>query len=161
MSAGRRGLMLSCAFLGLAVWLCPGKRASAQQPIQFQPVPMQPGGPIQPGGFRDPGLGHHTIWQQNLSPDQIRALLARFGQDEGKGDWFEELLRKTVKERNPEADPAEVDATIKKLLANKEFMNRMMDLAQKHKNEMQNNGNGNNKLPKWTPEDREKLMKAS
>src|SRR5690242_2895760 len=146
MSTGRRGILLSVAFLAAALWLCPNKRAQAQ-PIQFQPV--QP-------GFRDPQAGRHTIWQQTLTPEQIRALLAKFGQEEGKADWFEELLRKTVKEQNPDADPAEVDATIKKLLANKEFMNRMMDLAQKHKNEMPNNGGNNNKLPKWTQEDRDK-----
>jgi hypothetical protein len=151
MSVGRRGLMLSVAFLVPAVWLCPTKRVQAQ-PIQFQPV--QP-------NFRpnDPGPGRHSVWQSQLSPEQIRALLARFGQDDGKTDWFEELLRKSVKERNPNANDAEVDATIKKLLANKEFMNRAMDLAQKHKNEMPDNG-GNNKLPKWTPEDREKLAQA-
>ena len=49
----------------------PDRRATAQQPIQFQPA--------------DPGAGRHTIWQPQLNSEQIRALLARFGQDDGKG----------------------------------------------------------------------------
>jgi hypothetical protein len=150
MSAARRSSLLAVTFVVLALNLAPNKRAHAQ-PIRVQPV--QP-------GFRpaDPQAGKHTIWNHELSPEQIRALLSKFGQDDGKNDWFEQMLRDTVQKQNPNADPKQVDAAIKRLLADKEFMNRMMDLAQKRKNQMPNNGAGG-PPPKLSPEDLEKLAK--
>jgi len=146
MSAGRRGLMLSIAFLVLAIGLCPTQRVSAQPPGVFQPL-----GPAQPPG-------KHTIWQQNLDPNQIRSFLEQFGRENGKNDWFEDLLRRSVKEKNPELNPEQVDAAIKKFLNNKEFMDQMTDLAQKHKNQQPNNGN-NGPPPRWTRDDLAKLSK--
>lgn len=151
MSAGRRGLLLSVAFLGLACWLCSSRPAQAQ-----------PGGHFGPnGGIRphDPGAGRHIIWQTELSPNQIRDVLAKFGQDDGKNDWFEKMLFDAVKEKNRGADDKEVEAAIKRLLSNKEFMDRVVDMAQKHKNQMPNPGNGG-PAPKLSPEDLAKLAKA-
>lgn len=144
MSAGRRGLVLSVAFLAPALWLCPGTRAHAQ-PDPFQPA--------------QPGPGKHSIWQQNLGAEQIRALLAKFGQDGGKGDWFEKMLRESVEQKNPGANKEQVDAAIKKLLGDKEFMNRMMDLAQKHKNQMPNNNGNGDRPPRLSRDDLAKLAK--
>ncbi len=136
MSAGRRGLVLSVAFLGLALWLSPAKRAHAQFP---QPVQNGP--------------GKHAIWQQNLSPDQVRELLAKFGQTDGKEDPFEELVRRLVQDKNRGADPKQVDDAVKRFMNNKEFRDRVMDLAQKQKNQMGNNG----QPPKLSPQDQAKL----
>ncbi|MBN9118338.1 MAG: hypothetical protein J0I06_04110 [Planctomycetes bacterium] len=142
MSAGRRGFVLSVAFLGLAVGLCASRSAHAQ-PDRFHPT--------------DPGAGRHVIWQQQLSPDQIRGVLSRFGQDDGKNDWFEKMLFDTVKDRNPGVDDEQVKAAIKRLMSDKEFMDRVTDLAQKHKNQTRNNGN--DVPPKLTPEDLAKLAR--
>ena len=139
MSTGRRGLILALTFLVPAVWLCPGQRAHAQ-----------------PGGFRqnnDPGAGRHAIWQKNLTPEQIRNALSKFGQDDGKNDWFEDLVRDAVRNKNPNVNEEQVKAKIQELLSNKEFMDRVTDLAQKHKNERPNNANP----PRLTREDLAKL----
>ena len=146
MSTGRRGLMLSIAFLVLAIGLCPVRRVSAQ-----------------PGGFQhhlqpQQQPGKHTIWQNNLDPNQIRMFLEKFGQNDGKSDWREDLIRQAVKEKNPDLNPEQVDAAIKKFLNNPEFMNKMTDLAQKHMNQQPKNGN-NDAPPRWTPEDLAKLSK--
>lgn len=143
MSARRRGLILSVVFLGLAMWLCPEQRAKAQ-----------------PNRAPDPNTGRHSIWKRDLSPDQIRELLARFGQDDGKGDPFEEMLNKVIRDRNPDASKEQVDALTKRFMNDKEFRDRVIDLAQRQKN-LKDNGNGGRpprELPKDIPnEDRVKL----
>ena len=146
MSAGRRGLILSITFIGLILWISPGQKAHAEQRYpQGQPV-WQP-------SPRESDVGTHTLWQQSLSPDAIRDRLARFGiGDSAKSNPFEDLLRKAVMEKSPNADPKQVDAAIKKLLANKELMDRLTDMAQKHKNQ---NPNGSN--PQFTKDELAKL----
>ena len=141
MSAGRRGLLLSVVFFGLALGLCA---SSARAQPGFRP--------------NDPGAGRHAIWQTDLSPEQIRDVLSRFGQDNGKNDWFEKMLFDAVKDKNPGANDAQVKETIKRLLSDKQFMDRMTDLAQKQKNQ-QNVPNNNGKQPRLTPEDLAKLAK--
>jgi hypothetical protein len=143
MSAGRRGFVLSVAFLAAALWLCAGPSARAQF-----------------GRPADGGAGKHTIWQSELTPEQIREVLSRFGQDNGKNDWFEQMLFDAVKQKNPGANDAQVKEAIKKLISNKEFMDRATDLAQKQKNLQKNpNNDPNAPLPKLTPEDIAKLAK--
>lgn len=149
MSAGRRGLFLSVAFLGLALWLCPTPRAQAQ-PIRVDPVRPN-----------DPQAGRHRIWQSELSPEQIRELLARFGQDDGKGDPFEDLIRQLVRDKNPNADPKQVDAAVKRFMEDKEFRDRVTDMAQKYKNQMGNGGANPKDMPKLKPEDIAKLVKVA
>lgn len=141
MSAGRRGLLLSVTFFGLVLWLCAGSARA------------------QPGGWRpqDPGPGRHTIWQHELTPDQIRNILGRFGQDNGKNDWFEKMLFDAVKEKNPGVNDEQVKQTIKRLLSDKQFMERVTDLAQKQKNQQKDFNNG--PQPRLTPEDLAKLAK--
>ena len=130
MSAGRRGLLLSAAFLGAAVWLCPAPRAHAQD-----------------------SPGRHNIWQrQGLTPEQIRQALMQFGKGDGEAaKALEDLIRKRVTKQNPNVDKERMDAAIKEMMADKEFMNRMMDLAQQQKNQ-----NPNDQF-KLTPETLEKL----
>src|SRR5207244_7708853 len=95
--------------------------------------------------------------QNELAPDQMREMLLRFGKgDEGKDDFFEQVLRKTVTDKNPDADKQQIDAAIKRLMVDKDFRDRMIDLAQKHKNQMPKNG----QQPKLTPEEIEKLLKT-
>ncbi|VTR94375.1 unnamed protein product [Gemmata massiliana] len=154
MSAGRRGLLLSVAFFGCVLWLCPTNRARAQQPLR--PVPGGNPHQLQMVPENDPHAGRHTIWQRDLRAEQIRDLLAKFGKgDADANKQLEDLIRDSVKQRNPRANDDQVDAAIKRMLADKEFMKRMTDLAQKHKNE---NPNQNpNEMPRLTPEDIEKL----
>ncbi|MFM8270994.1 MAG: hypothetical protein ACKODX_01475 [Gemmata sp.] len=141
MSSGRRGPVLSAGFLGLALWLCPADRALAQPPVQLLPG-------------RDPQGGKHSIWQQSLSAEQVRELLARYGLGDKSADNFlEDLIRKAVRDRNPKADDKQVNDAIKRLLGDKDFMDRMKDLAQKHKNQNRDPG----ELPKLTPEDLARL----
>lgn len=140
MSAGRRGLLLSAVFFALTLSLCSSARA---QPPQFKPLPPA-----------DPRNGKHDIWEQNLSAEQVRELLARFGKgDKNAGNSLEDAIRKQVLKNNPGAGKNEeqLDAAIKQLMADKDFMDWAMDQAQKHKN--QNPG----EQFKITPEMVEKL----
>jgi hypothetical protein len=142
MSAGRRGLLLSGLFLGLAVWLCPGRPALAQPPgVRFQ---------------NDPGPGRHNIWKTQLTPEQIREALTKFGQDDGKNAWFEDMLKQAIRERNQNPTDEQVNDHVKRLMADKEFMDRVTDLAQKLKN--QRPGNGNGQPPRLPQDDLNKII---
>ena len=146
MSAGRRGLILSVAFLGLAIWLCPALRLAEAQP-----------GPAQ---FQDPTAPRHNIWRHQLTPEQIRELLAKFGQDDGKSDPVENLLRQLIQDKNPNAPPEQVDAAVKRFMNDKEFHDRVMDLAQKQKNQMRDDGRGK-QPPNFNREDLAKIEKLA
>ncbi len=127
MSAGRRGLLLSVAFFALTLCLC--SRASAQPQIQFRPV-----------GANDPHAGRHTIWQRELSPDQIRELLSRFGKgDKNVDNLLENAIRDRIAKNNKtpltEEQKKRMDAAIKRMMADKDFMDWALDQAQKHKNQ--------------------------
>jgi hypothetical protein len=139
MSAGRRGVLLSLIFLGAALSLCPAQRATAQ-PGRNQP--------------NDPGAGRHKLWRQELSPEEIRAILARFGQDDGKGDPLEELMQKLLKQQNPDVNDERLREAAKRFLNDKEFRDRVIDLAQKQQNLMRDK---NVKPPNLPPEDIAKL----
>jgi hypothetical protein len=148
MSAGRRGLLLSVAFLGLALWVCRGERAQAQ------PMRPQPGG-WQPPMQADPNVGRHTIWQQYLTPDQIRKALGNYSHGEnGTNDLLRQLIREEVKKKNPNIDDTKLDAAIDRILGDKELMNRLMDMAQKQKNQ-----SPPGHQPRLTPEDLAKIAK--
>jgi hypothetical protein len=143
MTAGRRGLVLALAFFAAAVSLCP--RASAQpvpEPFRVQPA--------------DPNVGKHTIWSGQLTPDQIRALLKQHFENGDKNPELQDLLRQQMaKQKN--LNQKDVDEAIKKLMGNKEFMDQIMDFAQKNKNQFQNNNN--NAPPKLNPDQIEQLKK--
>jgi hypothetical protein len=152
MSAGRRGILLAASFLVVALWLCPGKRAQAQPRTQ----PTQPG--VRP---QDPGAGRHSIWTRELTPEQVRQLLARFGKDDADADdLMHQLLKQALRDRNKEATDEQIDATAKKLMQNKEFRDRVMDLAQKHKNQNPNPNPRPGAPPRrFTDDDLAKLVK--
>ncbi len=125
MSAGRRGLFLSAAFLGLTLCVCSIARAQPQ---------------IRPPQPNDPQAGRHTIWQRELSSEQIRQLLARFGQgDKNADNLLEDAIRDRMEKNNKTPITKEqkdrMDAAIKKMLADKNFMEWAQDQAQKHKNQ--------------------------
>src|SRR5438128_1557523 len=104
MSAGRRGLLLSVTFLGLVAGITRDARA------QPQPITSPP----------DPQVGRHDLWQQNLSPDQIRDKLGKFGI--GSSDALsplERMLLDALKEKYPNSDPKQREAIAKKILADK------------------------------------------
>ncbi|MBY0459906.1 MAG: hypothetical protein K2V38_21515, partial [Gemmataceae bacterium] len=125
--SARRGLLLSAGFLLLVVAVCPTPRAAAQPPRGNW-------GPAQP--FED-GVGNHGKSGRPISADEVRQLLARLGpKGEPEGDdLFKKLVRDQVLQQNPEANTDRVNEQIEKLLANKEFRDRLTDLAQKHKNQ--------------------------
>src|SRR4051812_26857705 len=85
MSTGRRGLLLSAAFFALML----GLRSSAHAQPPFRQPP-------------DPQNGKHDIWQNNLTPDQIRELRMRFGKgDKNAGNSLEDAIRDKVLKNNP------------------------------------------------------------
>src|SRR5215471_10528805 len=99
MSAGPRRALLPLAFLGLAVALTASSAARAQPP-----------------GGSDRS---HRIWQQNLTPEQIKAALARLGQGDEDADPFQDLLRQYLEKQNPNEDPEKLKEVIKQLTGNK------------------------------------------
>jgi hypothetical protein len=151
MSAGRRGLTLSAGFLAVALALCAGPRAGAQPNRGFQGPPP------------DPGVGRHKPWARTFTPEQVRDALARFGKAEaGADDPFLQLLKKAIQQHNQKATPQEVDEAAKKLMANKEFRDAVIDAIQKHQNQNPNgnfNPNGNGRPPRFTREELERLVK--
>lgn len=152
MSAGRRGLLLSLGFVVASLALCAGPRARAQPTPRFQ-IQGPPAGP---------GTGQHRIWNQSLTPDQVREALMRFGKgDAGADELILRLLRQAIRQKNPDATPDQVDALARKLLASKEFRDAVTDAIQKHRNQNPNgNAGGNNgPPPKLTPEQLERLAK--
>ncbi|MDY3557807.1 hypothetical protein R5W23_003072 [Gemmata sp. JC673] len=125
MSAGRRGLILSAGFALLALGL--PRTAHGQPPPPF----MQ----FRPNGFNDPQTGRHTIWQHHLTTDRIRELFSQYGQDDAASKQLEKMIRDAVKKNNPNANDERLNAAIQKALADKEFMNRLVDMAQKRQND--------------------------
>ncbi len=143
MSTGRRGLILSSLFVGLASILCSSERAVGQ-PFRQHPS--------------DPGTGRHSLWKRDLTPDQVREYLAKFGQEDGKADQFEDLFRRLLQDKNPEAPKEQVDAAVKRFMNDKEFRDRIIDLAQKQKNLQRDQKNGG-QPPRLNQADLDKLVK--
>jgi hypothetical protein len=144
MSAGRRGAVLALAFFAAALALCP--RAAAQpvaQPFRAQPA--------------DPNVGKHTIWAQQLTPDQIRELLKQHFQNGDKNPQLEELLRQQMAKQKG-VDPKQMDDAIKQLMNNKQFMDQIQDFIQKNQNQFPKN-NGNGGQPNLNPDQIEQLKK--
>lgn len=102
MTVGRRRLFLLLGFLTLTV-VIPTERVNAQPPP-------------------------HEVWGRNLTPDQLKEALSRFGRSKGDSNSaaFQELLEKFLAERYPDAKDQE---KIKGLLKNKEFMEMAQQMA--------------------------------
>jgi hypothetical protein len=132
MSVGPRRALLPLAFLGLAAALTVSSAARAQPP-----------------GGSDKS---HRIWQQNLTPEQIKAALSRLGQGDGDGDAdpFEEMLREYLGKQNPGLDKDQLDRTIKQLTGNKQLMEQLKQMAKQKQTDPGRPG-------KLSPEDLAKL----
>ncbi len=150
MSAARRGWMLSAATLAAALTFCIG-----QSHAQLRPL-------VQADGFtRSSGAGHHTLWNQSLRAEDVRGALERFAKGEaGENDPFIEMLKKTARQKNPNLPPEKVDEAVKKLMANKQFRDTFIDAIQKHQNQ-KTNGKRQDKGPRFTREELERLLKAN
>src|SRR5688572_1675248 len=104
MTGGRR-VLLSAGFLALAALL---------------------GGPAARAQDRS-----HQLWQQNLTPEQVKAALARMGAGEaGDLDPFQQMIKDHFLKNNPQfaKDPALQEA-VKKLTANKQLMESLRQYA--------------------------------
>ncbi len=105
MTAGRRWLLLCTTFLASAGLLTGGKLGAQDN-------------------------GSHRLWQSNLSPEQIKAALARMGAGEsGDLDPFQKLLKEYLEKNIKKGDPGKLDETIKKLTGNKQLMDQLKQLA--------------------------------
>lgn len=153
MSGGRRGWLLWLLFaigLGLLV---------EQRPLAAQP-PQRGWGRDREFFPTDPGAGRHKIWRETFNPEEVRELLAQMASHPAANDdAFMNLLKRMVKEKNPNAQDAEIEATAKRLLGDKAFRDRLTDLVQKYKNQSPLPGK-NSPPPQPTPEDIANLLKS-
>ena len=127
MRVRRRSILLSAAFLGLAVFLTGIKPARAQQPkAPLAPPPVAP--------------GNHTQFKESSPPtaDQIReALERRMGGGGAKTGGLDpmmlNMLREQLKQDNPKTDPQQLEAILKWLESNPQLMEQLKNEAQKQK----------------------------
>jgi hypothetical protein len=134
MSASRRSFILALAFVGAALGLSP-TRVTAQ-PFGHQPV--------------EQGVGQHKLWKSQLNTDQFRDLLAKGNNGGVKADPFDDMFREALKAQNPNARPDQLEAAARQLMGDKEFRERFMELAQRHRDAPP---------PKLDPQDIDKLRK--
>jgi hypothetical protein len=106
MTAGRR-VLLPAGFLALAFLLAHGTARGQQRE------------------------GSHELWQQNLTPEQVKTALARLGAgDFGGPDPFREMVRDYVLKNNPGlANNPELRRAIEKLTGDPEFMRQVKEAA--------------------------------
>jgi hypothetical protein len=122
MPVGRRHVVLALAFLSLSVLT---STARAQQ-------------------------GHaHEIWTPTLTPEQLKAALAKLAID-GSTDPLEKLLRDHLQKERPDIDPRLRDFAIKQALSDPKFMERAKQFAKEKQTEP-------GRTPKFSQEDLAKL----
>jgi hypothetical protein len=129
MSAGRR-VLLPLAFLGAAALLTSGP-ARAQQ---FRPEP-------------------HEIWNNTLTPDQIKAAIEKLGLGgDGENDPLRKLLRDQLSKQFPNKSGKELDDFIRRATSDPRIMEQARQFAKKKQTDP-------GRAPKLSAEDRERLAK--
>ncbi len=130
MAGGRRGWLLCILFAGgLGLWV-------EQRPVAAQPPPQRGWGRDREFFPTDPRAGRHKIWRETFNPEEVRELLAQMASlPAASDDAFMNLLKRMVKEKNPNAPDAEIEAMANRLLGDKAFRDRLTDLVQKYKNQ--------------------------
>jgi hypothetical protein len=128
MTVGRRRLFLALSFFSLAAILTSGL-VRAQAPNQSVQAPRQKG-----------GSSPHEVWGANLTPDQLKAALARLGQGDGNPEMsqFQEMLKDYLSKQNdPKLDPNNplVQEAIKNLVGDKGLMDRLKAMAKQKQGE--------------------------
>jgi hypothetical protein len=131
MSVGRRRLLLPLAFLGIAICFTSASVARAQ----------------------GPGERSHRLWNDKLTPEQIKAALAKLslGGDDGNGPLHKMLVEHMMKQ-DPRLSKELLDPIIKKMLSDPSFLEKARMQAQERQTEP-------GRTPKFTQEDLEKLSK--
>ncbi|MCS6866568.1 MAG: hypothetical protein RMJ56_00605 [Gemmataceae bacterium] len=130
MFGGRRGLFLCACFV--IIWL---GLFTDHHPLAAQP-PQRGWGRDREFFPTDPATGRHKIWRETVNPDEVREFLAQMGSHpSATDDAFMNLLKRMVKEKNPNATDAEIEAAAQRLLSDKAFRDRLTDLIQKYKNQ--------------------------
>ncbi|WP_439622807.1 hypothetical protein [Gemmata sp.] len=119
---------LSAAFLGLVLAVAPA-----------------------PGPARAQDHHPHTIWQQSLTPEQVRAALARMGAGENGLDPFQEMVRDHLLKNNPGLQGGPAEEIIKRLTSDKKLMEQLKQLAKQKQTDPGRPG-------KVSPDDLTKLL---
>ncbi|MCE9564831.1 MAG: hypothetical protein K8U57_22585 [Planctomycetes bacterium] len=106
MTAGRRRILLSAVFLGLASLL-------TSTPARAQDT------------------SSHKLWQTRpLTPDQVREALARMGAGEsGDLDPFQEMVKDYLQKNNPQLDSDQTKEIIKRLTGDKQLMDQLKQFS--------------------------------
>lgn len=95
MLVGRRGLVLSLNFLTLVLFITSGHPVRAQQP------------------------GSHRLWGNDLTPEQLKAALAKLSGD-GEDNPFQEQIERLLKEKRH--NPDDIQKALKLLREKPELM---------------------------------------
>ncbi len=113
MTVVRRRLVLTLGFLSLSVALS-SVQVHAQQGMKKSILPP-------------PVIAQSHPWDANLTPEQLKEALSRYGQGQGDPglDEFEKTLGKMLADQFPGVDPA----ILKGLLNNKELMEKAKQIA--------------------------------
>jgi hypothetical protein len=125
MSAGRRRVLLSAAFLGLAT-LLTASSARAQD-------------------------RSHKIWQQNLTPDQLKAALARLGGGDNNPDPFRDQIQNLMKQQEGKFGKEDIEKALELLKKHPELLEHAKKFAKDRQLDPGRPG-------KLTPEDLGKLF---
>lgn len=140
MMVGRRRLLLALGFFCLAAGLTSGQ-------VRAQATRQNGGGPP------------HEVWGSSLTPDQLKAALARLGSGQADGNpemgQFQEMLKDYLLKQNPTLDPndPQVQQAMKNIVGNKDLMDKLKEIA-KQKQGMPG------AAPKLSPEELNKLLKS-
>lgn len=133
---GRRGLPLSLAFLALAVL------AVSAAPTRAQPRPGFP-----------PSEAPHRLWNDTLTPDQLKAALSKLA-DGGDLDPFQKMVQDYLQKNNPGLDKNKTAELIKDLTGNPKLMEQLKQMARQRQTDPGRTG-------RLSPEDLGKLFKTN
>jgi hypothetical protein len=108
MSVGRRSLYLPLAFVALAVAITSTAQVRAQERQQQA----------------------HRLWQNNLTPEQIKAALARIGQGDGPDlSMLQKLLQDYIQNQPNDFDKQQFEERFKQFTSNKQLMDQLQQMA--------------------------------
>jgi hypothetical protein len=131
--AGRRRLLLPCAFLGIAVSFTNAGTSRAQMKLPADPP--------------------HKLWNAKLTPEQIKAALAKLSLGDDENGSLHKLMREHLQQQFPEVPRELLDSFIKKAMSDPKFLDAARQQAQQNKTEP-------GRTPRFSQEDLAKLTKV-